>query len=310
MIAHPQTKIEVTELKDATTAELLANDPFAFVTDADWEQEFTEEQEIAMAEYDQEKGANERRIKRLANCGQLGYRYKRLTGFPTRLIFRCGLHRECDYCLSMRAYIEKTSIFDTLKKREMVVVRKSKSDTTKMLRGVDKSEFSRFPQENDDIILVDKKTAREKGIEGEEADLDWAMQQNWEEIVKTPKGRNRSGSMNKRQFAKPKKKSVVVNAKIFVSSAPQRIVYEVMLSTWRETSHLDPKNALEWKKGNDLRVRLDVNKLKKMGYTCDVYGKNVGIVEDELNWRNSISSYTDNPTVSYAENWQQTEKFR
>ena len=295
-MAFPETKIEVKVVESPLISELLANDPFAFITDADWEQEITEEQEIASAKFDREREGNERRAKRLTNCGKLGYRYQRLTGYPTKLIFRCGLHRECDYCLGLRAYFEKISVLDTTKKKEMVVVRKSKSDTTKMLRGIKKSKFSRFPQEGEDITLIEKSVAIAKGIEGQEAGFDWAMDQNWEEIVKTPEGRSKSGSMNKRQFSKPKKDSVTVNAKLFTTDASPRIVEEVMQSTWRETAHLDPKNAQEWKRDNSLRVGMDVRKLRKMGFTCDVYGKNVGIVEDELNWRNSIGSYTHNPT--------------
>ena len=118
-MAFPETKIAIKETATevgtegytkSLVEEMLAADPFAFVTDADWEQEFTEEQEIAMAKFDQERGANERRIKRLANCGKLGYRYKRLTGFPTRLIFRCGLHRECDYCYTSKDHDPKEEL--------------------------------------------------------------------------------------------------------------------------------------------------------------------------------------------------------
>ena len=297
-MAFPQTKIEI---KDATTAELLANDPFAFITDMDWEQEFTEEQEIATAEFDREREGSERRVKRLTDCGNWGSWFDGHTGKRAGVVFRCNLYRECPHCLSIRAEKEHTWIMVKALQKDMIAVYMESKSATNKLRKVDKTDYIRYPQENGiDLVIIDNAVAERKEINGTPADCNWVQEQNWDKIVKTPKGRNKSGTMHIPPTPKDDEKFEMISIKQFTSNAPMDIKNSLMDKVIEETPHLLPKNAKEVKKAIDYRFSSTTKKLREAGYSYNTYAKKQKIVESKISWGsfNSVNSKNSTSDMS------------
>lgn len=290
----PQTKDapKVAETK-------VAFDPLSFLDAALLENslEITDEMEEALAKLDQDKEAEKRHAKRLADCGKWGNWYHQHTGSRTGHFFRCGMHRECDYCLKIRAEKEYKWILDTSFDKEMVVIKRPKDNATKVLRDVKKTEYIRFPQKHVDVILMSKEAAKEKGVEGIVVDPIWVKEQDWKEMVNTPQGRNKSGTMHIPPSPKQDKKFEIISVKLFITNAPSNISNRAMDDVEDETLSMKPKNAKEVKKTIDYRTKLATTRLRQAGYSIRFYNKKLKVVESEISFGNNKSLNTGNPTL-------------
>lgn len=296
----PQTRLPEIKIAPETKA---AIDPFTFLDEAlENSFELTDEMEDALRELDR-KNANQRnRDKRLANCGKWGNWYHQHRGNRTGHYFRCGLHRECANCLEIRANKEFKWVLNTSFDKEMIIIKRPKDNATKVLRDVKKTDYIRFPQEHVDVIIMSKKAAEEKGVKGFAADPAWVKEQDWKEMVKTPQGRNKSGTMHIPPSSKENDKFTIIAIKQFVTDAPRGVSNEIMDAVEVETADLNPKNAKEVKKAIDYRMGLATKRLREAGYSVSLYEKKVKVVESKISWGNNKGLNTGNPTSGTPRN--------
>lgn len=243
----------------------------------------TDEQEESLKESEHEARREKRRQQRMQDCGNWSYWYNPHTGKQTSFTFKCGLFRDCRACLERRADTEYEWVRDTVKDKSLKVLRVSSKEATNLLRRKDKTEYVRYPQEDGiDLLIV----SGEAGIEGKEIDYEWVCTQDWTEIVCTPKGRNKSGSVHVPPSDDLEDFSLITTRQ-FTTDANRQQVVDAMQEAEEETSELDPKNPSEVLKALNVRFNTATNKLKADGYKVQVYDKRLRLIHSRIDWQSN-----------------------
>lgn len=254
--------------------------------------ELTDEQEEKLRELDRRDAREKNLQRRLADCGKWSYYFSPHTGMKKSFRFRCGKFRKCDNCRKERANREKDFVIGASYKENMVAVRATQDTATKFLRDVNKTEYVRYPQEKYDLVLINQ--SQLDIVEGEKIDIKWLLKQNWEKIVNTPKGRNKSGTVHLPTSIKDEGEFAIINVKQIVSNAPRNIVEEIMDEVVEETKYLDPNDKQSLIDALNLRIKKSAGKLRGLDYVVSIYIKKQKIVIDNISWINSVT--TKNPT--------------
>lgn len=252
-----------------------------------------------------EKSAKEqkriaKREKRVKDCGKWSNWYNPHSGKRTGFVFQCGLFRYCKNCLEKRADEEYDFMKQAALDKRMVVVLVDPKTATKMLRTAEKTQYVRYPQEDDlDMLILDESL----GIEGREIDFAWVKGQSWTSIVNTPKGRNKSGTIHLPPSDENPDDFTIIHTQQFVTTANRNTTLRAMQIAEQETSDLDPQTPDEVVSALHRRIRIATNRLRQAGYTVNVYSKRMKLIHALIDWqdRKQINRVnTENPTRAIA----------
>lgn len=241
----------------------------------------------------------EKREKRLNDCGKYANWYNPHSGKRTGFIFRCGLFRHCSVCLKRRADEEYTWVKQATLDKRMIVISVDSKAATNIIRKAEKTEYIRFPGEDGkDLLFLDETL----GIVGEAVDLDWVVKQDWEIIVSTPKGRNKSGTMHMPIEEDAGEEFTIINTQQFITNANRYNTIKAMKEAEEQTANLNPKTANEVVNALRKRTRIATRKLREMGYSINMYNKKLKLIHSMINWQSQNGNikrlHTENPTRS------------
>ena len=271
---------------------------FSVLEQIDADNPISDEYEKRLETTRKEKNREEKRAQRISDCGKWSNWYNPHSGKRTGFIFQCGLFRYCDECLEKRAEEEYTLLKTAALDKRMIMKIVTAEEATKLIRKAEKTEYIRYPQENgNDILFLDESV----GIEGVEVDLGWVMKQDWTNIVQTPEGRNKSGTMHIPVDDETPEEFSIINTKQFITNANQRVTNQVMGEAIQETASLDPKTPDAVVAALRKRVAIATHKLRQQGFTVTVYSKRLKLIHALVDWTGQSSGrikrlYTENPT--------------
>ncbi len=278
----------------------MTSNLFAALQQIDADKSFSDEEIEKLDNLEKSQKRIEKREKRKADCGNWSNWYDPHTGRRTGFTFRCGLFRMCPSCLTERADVEYEWMQQTsLDKRMVVTELLDPKEATKMLRGVDKTDYVRYPQEEGgDLIIVNE----DVGISGRGIDLEWVVNQDWEEIVKTPAGRNKSGTIHVPVSDEDVEEFSIITTTQFITSATRQETIHAMDLVVEETRGLNPTTPDEVVDALQKRISMATSKLKQAGFTVHMYSKQLKLIHSKIDWGAEVGFrvnkriYTENPT--------------
>lgn len=272
------------------------------LTDEDFEgAEITDEMENALHQHSYQAEKQARKQKRLHDCGNWSYYFDPHTGNRLAYTFKCGLFRDCQQCRIFRAYNEYIHLQTTVERENLLLMFEvSFDEAEQMTRGKGKDQYIRYPQAETEIVIMKQEDTLQ---EGTIVTSEWLREQNWFEIVNTPMGRNKSGTLHMPRDKKEVVKFTFVPMKYFTSDAPYSIVINAMDQATRETINHLPTTPEEVKTGLDDRVKIATRKLRELGFVVTMYVKQVKIEHDKINWEisRSINNVNTEKTFDYAQ---------
>lgn len=257
----------------------------------------TDEDEEKLRKQDALERKAARRLQRLQDCGRWSYYFDAHNGNRTAYVFKCKLFRDCDKCRKDRAHNESYNIRKVSLSKPMIAIRTTTDEATKMLRGVDKEDYVRYPQENYDLVIINKEI---KEISNSiSIDTQWMSNQNWELIVSTPEGRNKSGQIHLPKPVEDDRKFDIVATEQIVSDAPREVVQDAMDEAIRRTAYLDPKDIEGIEHGLHERLKIAKRILRMGKYSVNTYQRKQKVIIENISWKNSCS-ITQNPTSRFV----------
>lgn len=235
----------------------------------------------------------EKRTRRLSDCGNWSHFYDPHNGRQKSFIFRCELFRECERCLEYRGAREREWMKDASLRNDKVIVRGSQKEIDSLLnrkhegQEIEKSNYARYPQKDaDDILIIEKRCISEEA-ESDDLRLGWVLSQDWSEILNTPEGRNKSGTVHCPPSDENMDEFTLITTKQFITDAQQSEVVRAMREAEEETAELDPRTPDEVVEALGKRFGVATAKLRKQGYNVQVYAKRLRLVHERINWRNN-----------------------
>jgi hypothetical protein len=256
-------------------------------------------QALTLTEEDQ----HNRRQQRMSDCGHWANWFNPHTGGKDGYIFRCGYWRECASCLRRRAERESKWVVQSLmQKKNMVMVEQPVEDFDNFLRRNDltKNDYVRFPQENSEVLLISADILLNDDIEVKQIGLNWVKEQDWQSIVNTPEGRNKSGRLHIIHEEPTGEEFSMVDTLQFVTNASRIVQEDTMQETIDETLQLNPETPAEVENALNERAKLAVSKLRSQGYAVRFYRKRVKLIHGQLNWKVGAESnalHTENSAL-------------
>lgn len=232
----------------------------------------------------------DRRNQRLHDCGKWGYYFDPHTGKQSGFVYSCDLFRECPICRKKRANREKKWMFQAndREKENFVFVRVDDAyEANRLLRGVGKKQYVRYPQQDGSEVIFLHGELSDK-VDGEEVTHDFLRELDWETIVTTPEGRNKSGAMHSPPSPKNPEKFQIIEIQQFIPSAPVELVDEAMRYAISQTLDLLPEDALEVRDGINQRTNLAIDYLRKRGHSVNTYKKKIKVILSQINWQKYV----------------------
>jgi hypothetical protein len=253
------------------------------------DQTIQEQKEIEKQE--QEKKQQQRRLQRIKDCGRYAWWFDPHTGSKSGYVRYCDNFRECAVCLERRAKREyewmKLKVYQEEVQMVKIVVQ-TKEEATKMTRGIDKSQYVRYPQQDGTEILFFDKVA---GKNGQEVDPHWMREHSdkWQDWVLTPEGRNKSGTMHIPSTPAEEEPFTIVTVKQFVTDAPDHVVNPIMDQVVEETESFRPETAEEVKECSDYRFMRATAEIAQLGFNLRVYEKKMKVIHSKIDWSSQNS---------------------
>lgn len=273
---------------------------FSVLEQIDADKPFSDEEEKRLDTTRNEQTRREKKKRRKGDCGKFANWYNPHSGKRTGFIFRCGLFRDCETCLKRRADQEYELIKTASLEKRMIAKIMTPKQATRLIRKMDKTEYVRFPQENgNDLLLLDEEASEAMGIGGVEVDLHWVVRQNWETLVQTPKGRNKSGTMHIPASDDEPEEFTIITTSQFVTNANRGATIKAMKEAEQETANLDPRTSDEVVSALHKRTSVATRKLRELGFHTTLYSKRLKLVHGLIDWtgrRQIKRQYTENPT--------------
>jgi hypothetical protein len=258
------------------------------------------------AKYDEMvKAANkaEKHAKRLKDCGSFSYWFDPHSGRRSGYVMHCDLFRECQQCLQRRASRE----YDWMKKavikngniRRTIVA--NQKEGTAFVRGVHKTKYARYPlMDGTELIFFDAEI-KDEDI-GREVDLKEMMWEDWTEIVLTPEGRNKSGTLHVPTSPDDEEPFTIINSKQFVTEAPTELIEKTTDEVVAETDYMRPTTPQEVLLYLNKRLKMTVTKLRAHGYDCRVYQKKLKVIHSRIDWGAEMLDFSVKPNFSDSSN--------
>jgi hypothetical protein len=244
----------------------------------------------------------ERRSSRIKDCGKFAWWFDPHTGEKQGYYRYCEVYRECQTCLERRAQKEKELMMNIVTSCNVMITRvEDKSEGNKFVRNTkaSKSQYVRYPLEDgSEIIFFD---GDELPADGAKINLEWVLEENWEEIVCQPEGRNRSGKMHMPESPGDKEEYTMINSYQLVAEAPNGVVANMMDEVVEETAHMNPETPEEVQRDLFTRFLELQRKLRDSGFKSRTYPKKVKVVHSKINWQvNSCDiNYINTKNLTY-----------
>jgi len=255
--------------------------------------EVTSDMEDALRDMDRRKELDERRLSRIADCGNWAYWFDPHAGSMKTYKFRCDLFRECPKCLEQRAKAEfkqwRKVMYEPVAHFTM-----DSGETDSWLRkaGAKKSDYVRYPQKDGtDVLLVQRDLIPDASLVGPE----WYHQQDWTKIMDTPEGRNRSGTLHAGPPPSGKEEYTVITTMQFLTTADWVVTAEAMRQVIEDTGHYRPTEPQHVVSCLTDRTNKTVAKLLAAGYEITIYKKKFKLIHSKISWDN-IDIHTENLT--------------
>jgi len=238
-----------------------------------------------------------RQQKRMNECGMWSNWFDPHTGQKTGFIFRCDLFRQCPRCLEYRAEKEKGWVSNAVSQHEdnIYVISLSKEDATKLLRNVPKTDYIRYPQENGQDLVFAGEGLFIAHTDRQHVSNEWIYTTDWTEILDTPTGRNKSGTLHVPVAEASKEDFSIINTKQFITNAPRQVVDAAMDKAVADTPHFKPQDAEEVERYLQDRANRAIKQIVRQGYTISDYLKRLKVIHKKISWKN-ISINTKKPT--------------
>jgi hypothetical protein len=264
------------------------------------EHEPTPEEEAELILFEKAALRASRREKRLRDCGSWAYWFDPHTGQRSGYLMYCDIFRECSRCLLRRATKEYEWMKKAVLAKDINVVKiEDKRTASNLVRGVHKSKYARYPLEDGtELVFID---ANEKEI-GEKAELEWIMKQDWSEIVSTPKGRNKSGTIHVPASPEDEEPFTIIKAKQFVTDAPVEQVEQAAEEVIAETDYMRPENPKDVLLYLNRRLSMTIRKLKAQGFDCRVYQKKLKVIHSRIDWSGEMPDFSVKANFSDSSN--------
>lgn len=253
----------------------------------------TLDQALFFLDHPDEKKKFKRKRNRIDNCGSWSNWYDPHTGKRTGYFFYCGAFRECSRCLEKRAEREldwMKKSFLTGKLNALTKTIADRQTVSKMLRGIHKDEYVRYPQSDGTDLLLSDPTL---GLAGEKIGISWIMNQDWKEILSTPEGRNKSGVIHIPKLTEKPEKFSIITTQQFTSDASQEVINGTMDEVVQETFSMNPQSAEEVEDYINDRSRRAIDKLKEQGYVTSIFVKKVKVVHNKIAWQRQNSLFNN-----------------
>lgn len=242
----------------------------------------------------------EKHFKRLKDCGNFAYWFDPHSGKRSGFVLHCDLFRECPSCLQRRATREYQWMkYAVITKHINFVRMDDRQKVNNMVRGLDKTQYVRYPLvDGTEIIFLD---ANERPDTGEKAESLWLSKQDWAEIVTTPEGRNKSGTLHIPSSPEEEEAFTIITAKQFVTEAPINLVEETADQVVADTDYMRPENPQEVRTYLNRRLNMTVKKLREQGHECRVYHKKLKVIHSRIDWGGDMPNFSVEKTFDKLE---------
>ncbi len=228
--------------------------------------------------------------RRVDDCGKWAYWFDPHTGKKASFVFRCGLFRECDICLAIRADREYKWMHKTSFHKRMLAIRLTRKEANNFVRNIKKQDYVRYPLKGGiDLVIANEETKIENGVE---VTVGWVVKQNWEHLTNTPKGRNKSGVIHVPEAKEITEEFSIIATKQFITNAPKDIANAIIDESIKETIYLNPKNPNDVKNALYQRNTTTIHKLKQQGFTVTIYEKKLKLIHSKISWLKKIGNKT------------------
>lgn len=246
--------------------------------------QFMTEEEEAIEESEAEQIKIAKRKKRMADCGRWSIKINPENGLPKRLYYKCEVI-DCPQCLAERAVYYHKRILAGFMDGKPLNKRSVPEDEQKhFARDFKRSEYLRFPQRDGSYLFVFVDETGEHGgspIEDGEA----LARMDWQEIVRTPKGKNISGGLNAPPPEPKEDIAYVMNESVVCTDLEPKEMDTAAEQAWEETKKLDPKTPAEVEKAIKTRVKAFKKAIKQRGGTPRSYHFREKVHISRIQWR-------------------------
>ena len=273
--------------------------------------DITDEMELALDNLSMMARVREKRDRRRADCGKWSYWYDAHTGKRQGYIFFCDLFRDCERCLNRRAEQEKKWILDAHLEKDLVAVIVTPEEAKRIVRntGAKKKNYVRYPYEDNGTIVEMIVIQKEFYDAGFEVDMRWILEQDWKNVVATPEGRNKSGTVHMPRTPEDEQGAfTIIDTNQIVTDAPSEMVIAEMDNIIEETSDYDPRTAEEVQECLKHRTTLLKTRLRMLEYNVTLYNKHIKLIHHKIDWsgkrqknRENNHLYTENLTLFNSE---------
>lgn len=243
---------------------------------------------LTLLEEDEQQRREHKRLKRLKDCGSWAYWFDAHTGRRTGFTMYCDLFRDCPLCLHRRADQEYQWMRDTVIRTVdtiMALTVSSQDEGNNLIRGLNKTEYARYPQEDGtELIFLMQAKVIKKNKRGKRATIDWVIAQDWKVILRTPEGRNKSGALHMPVSTADNEPFSIINTRQFTTNAPAMVVDNIMDKVVIETEHFKPKDVGEVEGYLRERFKSATGKLQEQGYEVNTYTKKLKVTHSKIDW--------------------------
>ena len=251
---------------------------------------------------DREKEKEEKRKKRIDDCGSWSYWFDPHTGKRQSYVFRCQMFRECEVCLRERAEQEQERLQDKMiddKPMRWSIVQDG--EIKKVLRntGAKKEDYVCYPLKDGTHLLITS------GLDiscSETVTFSWITKQDWTNISDTPIGRNKSGTLTVPPVPEDEEESSIVEIEMFITNASSTLVNTIMDEIVEETFDMNPETVEDVERCLTIRTSKVTKQLKDLGHSVTIYYRNFKVIHSDISWSfNSVNTknFTNKQTLKH-----------
>jgi len=244
----------------------------------------------ALNTLDRERGKEEKRQKRINDCGSWSYWFNPHTGGKESYMFRCQMFRECEVCLRDRAEKEQERLQDKMideQPMSWIIVPDEQIKKTLRNSGASKDDYVCYPLQNETQLLI---IYSDFNV-GEPVTFTWITAQDWTNIANTPVGRNKSGTLTVPPAPEDEEAFSIVEVELFITTASGETVNSIMDEAIQETFDMHPETIEEIERCLSIRTDKAIKLLKELGHSVTIYYRNFKVTHCDISWSfNSVNT--------------------
>lgn len=254
--------------------------------------------------------AQQKRAKRVANCGRPGKQIEPSSGMYKAVHFYCGVHTQCERCLNYRAVQFRSELSRALVDDQQVhIYRMDADEADTFVRHMARLHYMRYPGAEQDTVVVRADVVQEFELEaGEVLSSTNVDSFDWQSIANTPEGRKISGNLDNIRKA-PSTEGTTIRTFTLISGAPEDLTSQALRQSIEETEGLNPQTAEDLEEAIYRRMSRAMNLILEEGYAAVMHMSHAKLSPNiQLKWTEYARIYREARNPYYLQE-QHDEQF-